>query len=192
MSAPRVYLAGPEVFRRDAADAADALKALCAQHGLQGVFPLDGALTLRDGESPADLAARIRAANLALIESADMVLANVSPFRGSSADDGTAFEMGYALALGRPVFAYTTASDDLLTRTRAQCAVSPDAQGVWRDAQGMAVEDFGLPANLMLVDPARGGVHPSAEAAVLAAAAHWIRSGERIQSGEPVGGVSRA
>lgn len=178
---PRAYLAGPDVFRPDAAAVAARLKALCARHGLTGLFPLDGTLAAAPDEPPAALAARIRAANLALIRSADLVLANISPFRGPSADDGTAFEMGYALALELPVFAYSTATDTLLDRTARQFALTRQgqtqgqAQGqqVWRDPDGLEVEAFGLPANLMLVDPVRGGVHDGADAAIAAAARHF-------------------
>jgi nucleoside 2-deoxyribosyltransferase len=178
----RAYLAGPEVFLPDPGAAADALRALCNRHGIVGVFPLDGAVKAAAGEAPAGHAARIRAANLALIRDTDLVLANASPFRGPSADDGTAYEMGYATALGRPVFAYTGTDASLLARTRAHATLTRDeAAGLWRDPHGQMVEDFGLGANLMLVDPvltAWGnpgphGLYHGAEAAIAAAAA-WI------------------
>jgi nucleoside 2-deoxyribosyltransferase len=177
----RAYLAGPEVFLPDPAAAAEALRTVCARHGIVGVFPLDGAVKAAPGEPPASHAARIRAANLDLIRGTDLVLANASPFRGPSADDGTAYEMGFATALGRPVFAYTETDASLLERTRAHFALSQDDSGVWRDPDGRMVEDFGLGANLMLADPASAawgtagppGLYHGAEAAVAAAAA-WI------------------
>ena len=169
---PRIYLAGPEVFLPDPAAAAARLQRLCAGHGLDGVFPLDQAVAPRRGEPPAGHAARIRAANLDLIRGADMVLANVTPFRGPSPDDGTVYEMGFAAALGRPVFAYSDDPRALLERTRALMPVT-ERNGVWRDDAGMMVEEFGLPVNLMLVDPATGGVHAGAETAIRAAAAWW-------------------
>ncbi|MEA1653051.1 nucleoside 2-deoxyribosyltransferase [Nitrospirillum sp. BR 11164] len=178
----RAYLAGPEVFLPDPGAAAGVLRGLCARHGIVGVFPLDGAVKAQADESPAAHAARIRAANLDLIRGADLMLANAGPFRGPSADDGTAYEMGYATALGRPVFAYTATEDSLLARTRAHFTLTRDGQaGLWRDPDGQMVEDFGLGANLMLVDPAitawgtagPHGLYHGAEAAVRAAAA-WI------------------
>jgi nucleoside 2-deoxyribosyltransferase len=39
----RVYLAGPEVFLADRDAIAAAKKAICAQHGMIGVFPTDPA-----------------------------------------------------------------------------------------------------------------------------------------------------
>src|SRR3546814_5290136 len=36
-----LYLAGPDVFRPDARERGRELKALCAQFGIEGLFPLD-------------------------------------------------------------------------------------------------------------------------------------------------------
>ena len=49
MPAPRVYLAGPEVFLPDGAAVGDAKRALCAAAGLVGVFPLDAEAGLGEG-----------------------------------------------------------------------------------------------------------------------------------------------
>ena len=100
-----IYLAGPDVFRPDAEAHGETLKALCAEFGFVGLYPLDHALPA-DIREPAAQAAWIYRANVGLIERADCVLANLEPFRGSEPDSGTAFEVGYALALGKPVYAY--------------------------------------------------------------------------------------
>lgn len=171
---PRVYLAGPDVFLPDPGAAAAAMKAACAAVGLEGLFPLDASLSPGPGEPPQAFAARIRAANLDLIRSAQGVIANVSPFRGPSADDGTAYEMGFATALGLPVFPWSDDVRPLLERTRVRLPLTRDADG-WRDAETMLVEEFGLPVNLMLVDPATGPVHADFASAARAAAAHLIR-----------------
>ncbi|TWB12995.1 nucleoside 2-deoxyribosyltransferase [Nitrospirillum amazonense] len=177
----RAYLAGPEVFLPDPTAAAESLRAACARFDIVGVFPMDGAVVSIPGETAADHAARIRATNLDLIRKTDLVLANVSPFRGPSADDGTAYEMGFAAALGRPVFAYTDTPASLLDRTRAHFPLTQDATGDWRDPEGRMVEDFGLGANLMLVHPAPFptakpaplGIYHGVDAA-LSAARDWI------------------
>jgi nucleoside 2-deoxyribosyltransferase len=75
------------------------------------------------------------------------VVANLNPFRGFEPDSGTAFELGYALALGKKLWAYVASAEPLLERIRQIEALSADAT---RDRQGMEIEDFGLPANLML------------------------------------------
>jgi Nucleoside 2-deoxyribosyltransferase len=39
MRGTKVYLAGPEVFLRNATEVGDRKKALCEAHGLEGLFP---------------------------------------------------------------------------------------------------------------------------------------------------------
>lgn len=90
-----IYLAGPDVFRPDAEAHGETLKALCAEFGFLGLYPLDHALPA-DIREPAAQAAWVYRANVGLIERADCVLANLEPFRGSEPDSGTAFEVGYA------------------------------------------------------------------------------------------------
>jgi nucleoside 2-deoxyribosyltransferase len=140
-----LYLAGYDVFRPDAIEYGEQLKALCARHGLQGFYPLDKA-------GPADLtgpelAAWIYRANVALIRQADGVIANLNPFRGAEPDSGTAFEVGYAVALGKPVWAYSSVASSIV----GQVATGKSADGNFHvDAQGYTVEDFGMNLNLML------------------------------------------
>jgi nucleoside 2-deoxyribosyltransferase len=136
----RVYLAGPDVFRKDAKRHAESIKALCSAYGLTGVFPLDVELNLPANMPGPTQALNIFNANVGLINSCHGVLANVTPFRGPSADVGTAWEMGFAYALGLPVEAYTT---DMQTYAER---VAPDEY---------EVEHFGLEENLMLACSSR-------------------------------------
>jgi len=87
-----------------------------------------------------------------MIESASSVIANLTPFRGPSADPGTVFELGYAAGLGRLTLGYTNEAGTLLEKTRAfDPAASRDAaRHVWRDRLGLEIEDFGLSDNLMI------------------------------------------
>lgn len=150
----RVYLAGPDVFLPDAEQWAERKKAICARHGLIGVTPLD---ELPD--QPATWAAlpewqRIALRNEQHILSADALIANLTPFRGPSADLGTAYELGFMRALGRPVFGYSTTSVPFTERSRdfamTHGGVVGGTGGIWRDADGMLIEQFGLTDNLML------------------------------------------
>lgn len=156
----RIYLAGPEVFLPDPLAIGAAKKAICARHGVEGVFPLDAPAPMPSG--PPDWR-RIHAANEAHIQRCDALVANLTPFRGIAADPGTVFELGYMRALGRPVFGYTHAPADYLSRVPAERVL-----GQWRDAEGMEVEDFGLAENLMLEGAisASGGVMLRAERAI--------------------------
>ncbi|MGE3065451.1 MAG: nucleoside 2-deoxyribosyltransferase [Hyphomicrobiaceae bacterium] len=147
---PRVYLAGPEVFLPDAAAMARRKCALAARIGLEGVFPADAAAGLSPGASPgrAQRARAIFAANEALIRSCDGLIANLTPFRGASADAGTVYELGFMRALGRPVAGYSNVAADYAERVaglRRRGSAAGDA-----DRPDMAVEDFGLADNLMI------------------------------------------
>jgi nucleoside 2-deoxyribosyltransferase len=127
-----VYLAGPDVFLRNAKERGEELKAICAKYGFNGLYPLDG----ETDSKPEFLARDIFKANIKLINSAKFVLANVTPFRGPSLDAGTAFEIGYAVAKGIPVYSYTNSN-----LSEYKDRVIPDEY---------SVEDFGLSENLMI------------------------------------------
>ncbi|MDP9991950.1 nucleoside 2-deoxyribosyltransferase [Variovorax boronicumulans] len=100
---PRVYLAGPDVFRPDAAQYFALLSAACERLGLEALSPFDASVTA--ATSPH----RIYEANMAKLRAADGVVANLAPFRGAEPDSGTVFEVGVAVALGVPVVAYGAA-----------------------------------------------------------------------------------
>jgi nucleoside 2-deoxyribosyltransferase len=142
---PRVYLAGPDVFLPDPLAHAAAQKRICAGLGLCGVSPLD--VLVGEPSAWLDLAEahRIARRNEAHIRSSQAILANITPFRGPSADSGTVYEIGFGRALGLPVFAYTAALDDYATRVR-----SIPGGDVLADADGLSIEDFNLAENLMI------------------------------------------
>ncbi len=140
----KIYLAGPDVFRPDAPAWGLSLKALCREFGYDGLFPLDNAAP--EHLSGPALATWIYEANIALIRECDLVMANLAPFRGYEPDSGTAFEVGFAAALGKPVWAYHDPMGSL--RDQVPQVRRPDGLAV--DADGLVVEDFGLSRNLML------------------------------------------
>jgi nucleoside 2-deoxyribosyltransferase len=135
----RAYLAGPDVFLPHAGALAQAKVALCARYGVVGLHPFNPALDL--SLPPDVLWRRIFADNIALMDSADLILANLTPFRGASADAGTLVELGFFVGRGKPCLGYSNNAEDFAARSRAQMAAVPDA---------LAVEDFGLADNLMI------------------------------------------
>lgn len=158
---PKVYLAGFDVFRRDAITRGQQLKTLCAREGLEGLYPFDNEVS---ADLPAgEMARMICTMNIAMIQGCDAVLANLNLFRGLEPDSGTAFEVGMAIALNKPVWVYFDPVDSL------RQYVPHDAQGY--DPQGFLVEDFGLPRNLMLACTWAGS-SPTAEMAATALSAY--------------------
>ena len=148
----KIYLAGPGVFRTDAQQWGARLRAACQQQGLLGLYPLDQSI-------PAELSDKVQQRqwifrnNCVLIQQADAVLADVRAFRSlSEPDSGTAFEIGYAHALGKPVLLWMPGCTPEVAMH--QRMPSQYVNGQYLDAQGHIIEDFAAPLNLMLWDAA--------------------------------------
>jgi nucleoside 2-deoxyribosyltransferase len=143
----KIYLAGPDVFLPDAAIVGQRKKDICARFGLEGLFPLDNEIAQSDGAS-----LRIFRANTAMMDAADAVIANLTPFRGPSADPGTVYELGHMAGRGKLCLGYSNVAGTYLDRVRSREAVRRDEQrGRYFDDQGWIVEDFSLADNLMIV-----------------------------------------
>lgn len=147
----RVYLAGPEVFLADALVIGARKKLLCGEYGFEGVFPVDNQVEAA-GMAPRELGLRIGELNEQLIRSCHAVIANVTPFRGPSADVGTAYEMGVAAGLGLVVCAYSNTAEPFFRRTVSylEHRTTRGQDGQVRDTEGLAIENFDLHDNLML------------------------------------------
>jgi nucleoside 2-deoxyribosyltransferase len=144
---PSVYLAGPSVFRPNAKAHLAELARLCERHGLHPLLPTDDC----GGAMDQPLARRIYAANTRMLRSAHGVLADLQEWRGHEPDSGTAFEVGFAAALGLPIVGYGLAGDTYAERVARSRPCERDAHGTLRECESrMAVEDFGMPLNLML------------------------------------------
>lgn len=138
----KIYLAGPEVFLPNALEMGSIHKMLCEDYGYEGLFPLDNAIT---GSNLKEIAVAIRDANQKMIHQCDIVIANLSPFRGPEPDSGTVWEVGYAQGLGKKVVAYSTDLRTLKEKTQDILQLGDSNC----DTSGMDIEDFGLTHNLM-------------------------------------------
>ena len=110
-------------------------RAICERHGLVGIFPADEEDDFDPASSLGQRALAISRAMERVMQTCDAMIVNLTPFRGPSADVGSAYEMGFMRALGR--------------RLRPT--------GEHEDLDGMALEPFELHDNLMLV----GGIADS-------------------------------
>ena len=121
------------------------------KYGFEGVFPLDATINFKD-KTQREVGLCISNINECLIKSCEIVIANITPFRGPSADVGTVYEMGFAHALGKRVFAYTNVAASFTERTVKALGkqVKRGAGEKLRDAQGMFIEENGLTDNLMI------------------------------------------
>jgi nucleoside 2-deoxyribosyltransferase len=155
-SSKKIYLAGPEVFLPEPVEVGKKMKAVCESFGLTGLFPMDAQVELKP-EMPGLLKAiSIFQADISLIHECDALVANMNPFRGPSMDVGTAFEMGYALALGKPVFGYcedSTAYHKKVVHHDRQPGRKAEDGSLW-DSKGSSVESFDQIDNLMMIGSA--------------------------------------
>jgi nucleoside 2-deoxyribosyltransferase len=139
----KIYLAGPDVFHPQALALGLAKKSLVARAGHQALYPLDSDHEADAAHQPLPQAAKaIFQSNRRMIEAADAVLANLTPFRSPSADAGTVWEAGFAAGLGKPVYGYSNVATSFAARTRAFLETRAD---------GMDVEDFGLQSDNLMI-----------------------------------------
>ena len=90
-----------------------------------------------------------------MMEACDIIIANLTPFRGPSADAGTLVELGWFLGRGRPIFGYSNSAMPFAERSRLHGEAVPDP------IPGLSVEGFGLPDNLMIPGAVlKGGGYP--------------------------------
>lgn len=154
----KVYLAGPDVFLPDATAWMERKKAICAGHRLIGISPLDDLPNQPTAWATLPEWRRIALRNEAHIRSCQAIVANLTPFRGPSADVGTVYEVGFARGLGLKVFGYATVGAAFLDRTLSSIGGGRQApDGSWWDQDGLLIEQFGLFDNLMI----EGGITDS-------------------------------
>jgi nucleoside 2-deoxyribosyltransferase len=142
----KVYLAGPDVFLPDAVDIGRRKVALCAQHGLIGLYPLENTVD----RAANDASLQIFRGNEAMMIEADAIIANLTPFRGPGADAGTVYELGFMAGRGRLCLGYSNDPSSYADRVREFTEVN-SRDGRLVDASGLTVEDFGLTDNLMMI-----------------------------------------
>jgi nucleoside 2-deoxyribosyltransferase len=143
----KIYLAGPDVFLPDAVAIGQRKREICQRHGVTGLYPLDNAVDL----AAPDASLQIFRGNEAMMDTADAIIANLTPFRGPSADPGTVYELGYMAGRGKFCLAYCNDPEIYAERAARFTTVTrvPDKRLIDRD--GLTVEDFGLPDNLMMI-----------------------------------------
>jgi len=142
----KIYLAGPDVFLPDAVEIGRRKVAICARHGVTGLYPLDNEVDLKTS----DASLQIFRGNEAMMEEASAIIANLTPFRGPGADAGTAYELGHMAARKKLCLGYSNDPAVYADRVRRFTTVT-SRDGRLIDADGVMIEDFGLNDNLMMI-----------------------------------------
>ena len=171
---PTIYLAGPTVFEPDPAPLFATIKRICAAHGLEGVSPLDNQLELEAHTPGRALVTRIVQADIELMHQVDAGLFCLDSFRRApEMDPGTAFEIGYMHALGKPLAGWTRDPRLYPDRVRAyfaetfnlplnQTASQGVQSGAERDPDGILVHSESCFQNAMTeiaIERSGGRVH---------------------------------
>lgn len=168
---PKIYLAGPMVFYSDPVFVFEKMKEICARHGLEGVAPLDNQIGLEGIAPGKELILKIVQADFSLMDRLDGGIFCLDPFRRSpEMDPGTAVEIGYMKAQGKPMSGWTTDGRDYPEKVRdyfssvfgqALSATPANDQGgtsgTCRDPDGILVHSDGMVQNGMT----QGGIELS-------------------------------
>ncbi len=120
---------------------------ICERHGMTGLYPLDNAVDL----SARDASLQIFKGLEEMMDAADAIIANLTPFRGPGADPGTVYELGYMAGRGKPCFGYCNDPAPYAERVARFMKVTTASEKRLIDGDGLTVEDFGLPDNLMMI-----------------------------------------
>ena len=150
------------MFLENAVEAGEEGKAACNSVNqpdwdfeIQALYPLDKAID--NFAYNLDTALRIYYANTELMDQSHATASNMVRFRGPSMDVGTAFEMGYVRASGKPVFAYYDAvpfygafEESGSYQERVLFYNYTTSIEDRFDKDGIEVEGFGAPDNLMM------------------------------------------
>ena len=151
----KVYLAGPEVFLTKAREQLDRKIALPREAGLVPVAP--GDFVIPPQRTRRQFGHAISEIDERMMDSADAIIANITPYHGVSADVGTCYELGYMCAQGKFAYAYTNVAADMKTRTVSHYNgdVFTDPNGRLRGRRdGLSIEDVDMVDNLMM----QGGI----------------------------------
>ena len=146
MKQQKIYIAGFDVFKKDSLDIGKEYQNLCSKYGFIGLYPLDNQVDFVQEKQK--IASDIFHANRTMIHQCDIVIANMNTFRGKEADSGTIWECGYASALGKKVYGYMDDTSAYVEKFRSDEKEILD--GISYDKNGMAIEDFNHPINLMI------------------------------------------
>jgi nucleoside 2-deoxyribosyltransferase len=150
------YVAGPDLFYPNYQEIKAEKLALCREFGLIGI-PND---EFPGPVPPISSDKYIYEENLKLLDMSDLVLANLSAFRGSEPDAGTVWECVYGFVKGKSVYAYYNfptmirAVEENYPPVTWKDVEQPDGSTVSTpfDRDNARIENWGKMLNLMLTN----------------------------------------
>lgn len=152
----RIYFAGFDVFSPKYRELTKKINVVCAVNNFIPLFP--------GNEERIPPPKEIFIGNRKMIQEADYVIANLNPFRGSEPDSGTVWETAYAYALQTPVVGYMSDTRCISQKVPEYFKLQSASSKLMPD--GMLVEAFGYPVNLMLMQSITSIVNGDYETAI--------------------------
>lgn len=147
----KIYLAGPQVFRKDAIEHAQWQREICTKYDLIGIHPMDNNIDFSD--LTYKTAEIIYRGDCRQILQCDITVADCNSFRGALIDDGTAYELGASnVGFWMPTYGYI---EKLALGTELIPLRFPCKEELWKgmrvDADDyLLVDDFETSINLMM------------------------------------------
>lgn len=142
----RVYFAGPDRFRFDAAEVYSRLRELCVPYGWEVITPADPApgVIPTDDPDPWVQAYHLFDRYQQHVRDCDVVIADLNDYHGWEPNSDTSFEAGLGFQLGKRLFGYMADTRRMIDRipNRGQAAE-------YADLSGAKAENFDYPINLM-------------------------------------------
>lgn len=148
-----IYIAGPDVFAPDDIEMGKKKVEICEKYGFKGIYPTFLLPSdLFSGKYDKDFVGEtVQKACVDGIIQCDIILGNMTPFRGFEMDSGTAFEMGVAKGLRKEIYGYSMDNRTYMERMeQSGGGVFKDLNGVSRDKDGFAIEDVNEGENSMI------------------------------------------
>jgi len=144
----KIYIAGPDVFLKNAIEDLNQKKMLCEKNNFIGMIPFDANVDF--SQSNSKIRKDIYEANIKMIQDTDIVIANMNNFRHNEQDSGTIFEIGYAVALKKKVYIYSSDFRTVIEKTTQCDNKSYIEDGQHYDNNDMLIEGFDAKFNIMI------------------------------------------
>ncbi len=144
----KIYIAGPDVFLKNAVEDLNKKKSFCEKNNFVGLIPFDADVDF--SQSDVKIRKDIYDANIQMIQDTDIVIANMNNFRHNEQDAGTIFEIGYAVALEKEVYIYTSDTRTVIEKTIEIDRKFHIENGQYYDSNDMLIEGFGAKFNIMI------------------------------------------
>ncbi|MEN8717980.1 MAG: nucleoside 2-deoxyribosyltransferase [Sulfurovum sp.] len=144
----KIYIAGFDVFLKNAIEDLNEKKELCSLYGFKGLIPFDGDVDFN--QSNKNIRNDIYTENIKMLDECDIVIANMNNFRHNEPDSGTVFEIGYGVALKKEIYIYSNDNRTVVEKT-SQCDDKVyEENGIFFDKNNMMIEGFDSKFNIMI------------------------------------------